>query len=309
MDKNSPLNEMINFEEHLKSDSRNFWWYKDFKELLKKRATLETAHKVLDVGCGLGHWTREMSSLVASDAEMVGVDIEEKWIKQAIILTSDFKEREVRFSFQTAAAYDLPFSDETFDLVTCQTLLMHLGDPQKAISEMMRVLKKTGKIILVEPNNYAHLIRSNTAQSQLTLEEEMDIVKFYAMIEDGKRKLGEGDLGICRFLPKFLKEVGCNNIQFYRNDKAFWLQPPYETDEQKSAMQFMLSIIEKGYFYIFPPDAAKRFFDVVSSDQILFKKLCTSSQKLNEFYCQTIRDKTLEGTMGFEMFIAIGEKA
>lgn len=45
-------------------------------------------------------------------------------------------------------AHDLPFEDEKFDMIVCNELLEHLHTPQKAVSEMRRILKKEGRLIL-----------------------------------------------------------------------------------------------------------------------------------------------------------------
>lgn len=299
----------IDFTAHLNARVRDFWWNPDFKALLQKRSGIKTAQKVLDVGCGQGHWTREIASLVASNAVIVGVDAEEKWIQHAMEHLPEHPDSQAQFSFQIGNAYALSFADETFDLVTCQTLLMHLGDPEKAIAEMTRVLKKGGQIILAEPNNFPVLARSNTAQMQLSREEEMDIVHFYLILEEGKKKLKEGEMSIYKFLPKFLKQAGCSNIQYYQNDTAFSLQPPYDADPRTKAMiQFIKFIVEKDYFLIFPPDSIARYFDTISQDQELFKRLCATSKKLNTICGQQIKDNTLEGTFSTQMFIAIGQK-
>ena len=52
---------------------------------------------------------------------------------------------------QVASVYALPFPDNHFDNVLCISVLEHLIEPQKAIAEMQRVLKKNGKIILSAP--------------------------------------------------------------------------------------------------------------------------------------------------------------
>ena len=46
----------------------------------------------------------------------------------------------------------LPFTDNSFDLVFCAATLHHVDDQEKGVKEMTRVLKKGGKLILVEPN-------------------------------------------------------------------------------------------------------------------------------------------------------------
>ena len=52
---------------------------------------------------------------------------------------------------------DMPFPDETFDAVMCTEVLEHVKNPELAIKELIRVLKKNGKIILTAPfGSYTH---------------------------------------------------------------------------------------------------------------------------------------------------------
>ncbi len=49
------------------------------------------------------------------------------------------------------SVYELPFEDESFDIVLCMVVMEHLEDPQSAIREMKRVLKPGGKILVSVP--------------------------------------------------------------------------------------------------------------------------------------------------------------
>ncbi len=49
------------------------------------------------------------------------------------------------------SVYELPFEDESFDIVLCMVVMEHLEDPQSAIAEMKRVLKPNGKILVSVP--------------------------------------------------------------------------------------------------------------------------------------------------------------
>lgn len=53
------------------------------------------------------------------------------------------------FSFLQANVYDLPFEDNTYDVVTGWNLILYLSDPLKAIKEMLRVLKPGGIMAFV----------------------------------------------------------------------------------------------------------------------------------------------------------------
>ncbi len=50
-----------------------------------------------------------------------------------------------------ASAYELPFANESLDLIIAESLLEHLEYPEKAMTEMYRILKKGGRIYIVTP--------------------------------------------------------------------------------------------------------------------------------------------------------------
>jgi ubiquinone/menaquinone biosynthesis C-methylase UbiE len=53
-----------------------------------------------------------------------------------------------RLDFQVADGTNLPFPDHTFDLVMCNSVLHHLAEPQKLLSEVARLAKPQGAILL-----------------------------------------------------------------------------------------------------------------------------------------------------------------
>jgi ubiquinone/menaquinone biosynthesis C-methylase UbiE len=57
-----------------------------------------------------------------------------------------------RLEYLVGVAEELPFDDGAFDLVTCQTLLIHVPDVMAVIGEMRRVTKPGGVIVVAEPN-------------------------------------------------------------------------------------------------------------------------------------------------------------
>ena len=305
----SSIRESIDFTVHLRSDFRDFWWNDDFLLLMQRRLNLVEVKTALDVGCGMGHWTRRIYPLLARDVEITGVDIDERFLEEARVMTDEapLDLNPGKIKFQKTDAYEIPFGDETFDLVTCQTLLMHLKDPERTIAEMLRVLKPGGRLLLAEPNNYANIVRANTAQEELSIEERIDIVRLYAMVEEGKKRLGMGNMGVCSYLSKMLKSLGCEGVEVYRNDKVFYLSVPY-TREQEVLATHLREFTENDYFYIFPPESARMFFEAVSTDESLYTRLIETSRKLNAIYKRQIDTKSLEGTFGGEMLVTVGRK-
>ncbi|HEY5171407.1 MAG TPA: methyltransferase domain-containing protein [Acidimicrobiia bacterium] len=51
---------------------------------------------------------------------------------------------------QEANAQALPFVDESFDVVFCRSSLHHFDDPHRAVSEMVRVCRTGGRVVLVD---------------------------------------------------------------------------------------------------------------------------------------------------------------
>lgn len=98
--------------------------------------------KVLDIGAGKGVTACYLAKKY--DCEIIGIDLSERMIKSS-------EERakkeglENKVSFRKADAHDLPFKDNSFDIVIaeCTTTLL---DKKKAFSEIMRVIKPGGYI-------------------------------------------------------------------------------------------------------------------------------------------------------------------
>lgn len=62
---------------------RDFWWNEDFLRLVVERLGLGPTRSVLDVGCGLGHWSRELTHVLPAVAEVRGIDPEMAWVSEA----------------------------------------------------------------------------------------------------------------------------------------------------------------------------------------------------------------------------------
>jgi len=102
-----------------------------------------TGSRLLDVGCATGEYTNRM----ATGFDLVdAIDIEPERLEL-------FAARHP--SNVTVAAMSvnqLEFEDETFDVVTMVEVLEHLADPRLALSEIQRVLKIGGRLLLTTPS-------------------------------------------------------------------------------------------------------------------------------------------------------------
>ena len=98
---------------------------------------------LLDAGCSYGYATRYYAQKANNT---VGIDINEEHIKVA-------KEKFPDIEFKKSALENIPFDDNTFDTVICTDVLEHTNDKVKSISELLRVLKKDGVLILTVPHS------------------------------------------------------------------------------------------------------------------------------------------------------------
>ena len=102
----------------------------------------------LDVGCGLGETTKMLTRFMSIDSECVGLDADPALLEVA--RSQDWAGRLV--SFRQGDATSLPFEDDSFDFVFTRYLLVHLPNPGKAISEMLRVARPSGIVFAQEPD-------------------------------------------------------------------------------------------------------------------------------------------------------------
>ena len=218
---------------------RNFWWNRDFLDLMAKRWGLHKASSIADIGCGTGHWSRLLFKYLKPNAKLVGVDFEADYIKRAPIEFRRVypKTSPAQYSFLVGDATHLPLTSNSFDVVTCQTLLIHLKDPKLALQEIIRVAKPGGLIICSEPNNeFASMEFSSLTPKKKT----EDLVRYFEYIlryTRGKAALGEGDIWFGEFVPELFVKARLKDIKVYQSDQAYPLLPPYTTEEQAVSLK------------------------------------------------------------------------
>jgi len=95
---------------------------------------------LLEVGCGDG-WSSWL--LAEAGFDVTGLDLH----------ADEFApEPHARLSFRQGSALDLPFADASFDAVVSYQCVEHLPDPERALREMLRVLRPKGTLVILGPN-------------------------------------------------------------------------------------------------------------------------------------------------------------
>ena len=121
-------------------------------EKLKQKNLLAVSTQVLDIGCGAGFLSNELSK---RGLTVTGVDISE----ESLGVARRFDETK-SVSYKIADAYELPFPDAQFDVVTAMDFLEHVENPAKVIKEFSRVIKPGGIFIFhtFNRNPIAHFV-------------------------------------------------------------------------------------------------------------------------------------------------------
>jgi len=108
--------------------------------------------KLLEVGCGTGHWSQFFSDC---GFEVTGIDISEPMIKTA------HDKNIASASFKIADGLHLPFADNSFDVTTTVTTLEFAGDAELVLQEMYRCTRKpSGQLLIGVLNSLARLNRN-----------------------------------------------------------------------------------------------------------------------------------------------------
>lgn len=120
------------------------YFYRSYLFVLKKAKI--NNKKVLDIGCGTGQLCLLAKNQFRAK-KVTGVDLSPEMIKIAKqkITGTD------AISFYVAEAEKIPSRDDEFDVIFCLNSFHHYPDQRRALMEMKRVLKKEGRIFLLDP--------------------------------------------------------------------------------------------------------------------------------------------------------------
>ncbi len=131
------MNDIISFKQH------DIWRNRTNKEIF-----VHDNSDVLDLCCGTGDWTIQLSKM-NKKANIIGLDFSENMLLVAKQKTAHIK----NISLTQGDAMNLPYDDNSFDIVTIGFGLRNLPDYQAAIHEVYRVLKPGGQFVILETSN------------------------------------------------------------------------------------------------------------------------------------------------------------
>ena len=137
------MNDLMTFKNHSK-------WKKEIAEIAK----YSSPEKILDVATGTGDIAINLSKIKGSKIE--GVDVSGNMLKIARKKIDELKINNI--VLKTCEAENLVFEDNHFDIVSIGYGVRNFSNLEKGLSESYRVLKKDGKLIILETSIPENLI-------------------------------------------------------------------------------------------------------------------------------------------------------
>lgn len=277
-------------------------------DLMAERWELQKYSSLLDVGCGRCHWSGILVPYLKSGTKVFAIDSDEKSAQGSNELRKYFAGFDAEITFKPGNAHELEFEDDSFDLVTCQTVLIHLENPQKAVREMYRVVKPGGKVICAEPNNCAPSLIMDSITRHRPIEEVLESVKYAILYEKGKTLSGQGNNSIGDFVPEMFAKAGLKNIKVYLSDKAAALLPPYEGIEQQAEIDAIFEW-KKTNSAVFDKQIAKRYFEALGDEYLqFFEEYWKNIVKHWDEIIDAIQEKRFYSSGAALMYLVSGEK-
>lgn len=122
---------------HDKYSTNNTGWYRWMFNKFK----LSQDIKVLEIGCGNAMMWRRNISYIPENCEITLTDISEGMLNDA---KDNLKEEAEKFKFKLVDASNIPFKDESFNIIIANHMLFYCRDRERVFSEIKRVLKTGG---------------------------------------------------------------------------------------------------------------------------------------------------------------------
>jgi len=119
----------------------------EWRQRAVDRAEVGPGSDALDICCGTGDLALELRRRIGPDGRVVGSDFSEPMLELARRKSG---EEGLPVEFGWADALDLPYGDASFDAVTIGFGARNLADLPKGLSEMARVMRPGGRLVILE---------------------------------------------------------------------------------------------------------------------------------------------------------------
>ena len=124
-------------------------------EACLRELNLQPEEKILDIGSGLGQFTRLIARTVGNSGRVVGIERDRQQILQAKSLAENSGESKL-VEFRKGDALDLPLGESelgTFDIAHARFLLEHISRPELAVEQMVRSVRPGGRVFVSDDDH------------------------------------------------------------------------------------------------------------------------------------------------------------
>lgn len=201
--------------------------------------------KILDVGAGPG-----FISIILAEAgfDVTAVDFAETMLEEA---KSNANEIADRIDFIQADAMELPFDNNTFDVVFSRNLTWNIPFPEKCYEEWIRVLSDNGLLMVFDANWYTYLVdeekknqymidRKNVAEARVedyNIGDNFDLMEAIAYEMPATKRIRPA------WDKEFLSGLGCGHVETLEDVGSF-LYSEKEKINYKSTPMFMVRFVK-----------------------------------------------------------------
>ncbi len=120
-------------------------------EQVVARSGAKPGMKALEVGCGSGAYTPFFARAVGPEGSVAALDIQPEMLAQIAAKLAKPENQDIHnITLHEASAYELPFEDNTLDLVYMITVFQEIPDRARTLAEVRRVLKPGGILAITE---------------------------------------------------------------------------------------------------------------------------------------------------------------
>jgi SAM-dependent methyltransferase len=285
---------------------RQHWWNTDFLQLKFNSWKSVKQETLLDVGCGQGDWGRIISRILPAHCKITGMDFEQNWVEKASFIAKSLGQSD-RFSYICANAEAIPFPDNSFDIVTCQTVLMHVTNPEKVISEMRRVLKPGGLLFVAEPSTLADKLILGSIEDTVPEDDLIRSIILHRRCVQGAKLVGKCRLNVADELPGLFLKAGLKEIGVCMSDKPVLFVPPYDDPLTQTWIE-MLKSWDKNDSWYWNKEEAKGYFVKAGGSEEEFDEAWKSMRAIGRVKLQAIEQKTYVCSGGHIMYLISAKK-